>query len=81
MNAKQMFLEYAAKHNDGALLNNEQFVGKMIVEGVCISRSGGTRVNARARREGKTLILTETTIEQTIEGHNETTVEIFRVDL
>lgn len=81
MNAQEMLLNYAAKHNDGKVYTNEQFIGKAITEGICINRSGGIRTNARIRREGKTIIVTETTIAPTLEGHSETTVEILRVNV
>lgn len=81
MNAQEMLLDYAAKHNDGKIYTNEQFIGKAITEGICINRSAGIRTNARVRREGKTIIVTETTITPTVTGNREETVEIFRVNV
>lgn len=82
MNAKQMLLDYAARKNDGKVYTDEQFLGKAMTEGVRIADApGGGIVGANIRREGKTIIVTETTRMDTIEGKKETTVEIFRVSL
>lgn len=82
MNAKQMLLDYAAKHNDGKVYNNEQFLGKAMTEGVRINDApGGGIVVANIKREGKTIIVTETVKTDTIEGKKVTSGEVLRVDL
>lgn len=82
MNAKQMLLDYAAQKNDGATYTNEQWLGKAMTEGVRIADApDGSIVGVNIRREGKTIIVTETTKTDTIEGKRSNTVEIFRVNL
>lgn len=82
MNARQMLLDYAAQKNDGKVYNNEQFIGKAMTEGIRISdTSEGGIVVANIKREGKTIIVTETTKVDTLKGKETTTVEIFRVSL
>ena len=85
MDAKQMLLDYAAKNNhhrnSASPLTDEQFLGKAMIEGVRVDSSGADIVAARIRREGKTIILTETTTIDGINGKERATVEIFRVDV
>lgn len=88
MNAQQKTLEYAKGKNNGTLTNQE-FVGQMATEGVVIERTPNSKTIARLRREGKTIIVTETTVKNTNEviggklvfGKSESTREIFRADL
>jgi hypothetical protein len=82
MNAKEQALEYAQKHNNGSQKNEEIF-GQMLKEGYVISRTAGIKVVAQARREGKTIIVTETTVHtDALTGKKiESTVEIFRATL
>lgn len=90
MNAKQMLLDYAAKHNDRKVYTDEQWLGKAMTEGIVINRSGSDRTVCNIRREAKTIIVTETLVEKTdlivdgrmTDGPNKETVnEIFRVNL
>lgn len=91
MDAKSKMLEYASQHNHSEFdkLTNEEFCGKMIVEGVVVSRTSNSKVIARARREGKAIIVTETTKTQTSKvvngkvefGETETTAKIMRIEL
>ena len=86
MNAQQKMIEYAkSKMNENSTLTPEQWCGKMIAEGVrCYDD-----VIARARREGKTIIITETTREVkplVKDGRcevvtEENTVEVMRINL
>lgn len=88
MNAQEMLLDYASKKNDGSM-TNEQWLGKAITEGVVIDRQPASRIVCNIRREGKTIIVTETLKEQRVakvDGklqHNmvETATEIFRVNV
>lgn len=88
MNAKEMLLDYAAQKNDGKTYTNEQWLGKAMTEGIRIYQNG-QEIAVRVRREGKTIILTETTKTETVEkvdgrgviNKHENTVEIFRVNL
>lgn len=58
MSAQQKMIEYAkSKMNENSTLTAEQWCGKMIAEGI---RCNDDTI-ARARREGKTIIITETT--------------------
>lgn len=95
MIAQEKLLEYASKKNDTNnnvstwKLTNEEFIGKMVTEGVVIERTPNSRTVARARREGKTIILTETVVLDTAEvvdgkmvfGKSETTAEVLRIEL
>lgn len=64
MNAQEMMINYAANTApDG--FTPQEWAGKMMTEGAVISRTPSSRVVARIRREGKTIIVTETTISQT----------------
>lgn len=83
MDAKTQMLEYAAKYNDGKVYTNEQWLGKMVTEGVRLSHN----TVANCRREGKTIIITETV---TTDGYdmakmqpikNRTTIEVMRINL
>lgn len=82
MNAKQMLLDYAAKHNSGNVYTDEQFLGKAMMEGVRIANApNGGVVVSRIKRDGKTIIVTETTTSDVLAGKMSTSVEIFRVSL
>lgn len=82
MNAQQQMIEYAkSKMSASSTLTPEQWCGKMVTEGVVISREAGDMVVANARREGKTIIITETTKAEKLHGVEETTVEVMRIDL
>lgn len=90
MNAQQMLLDYASKKNDGKLgMTNEQWLGKAITEGIVIDRQPASRIVCNIRREGKTIIVTETLKEERVAKvngkleHNivETATEIFRVNV
>lgn len=82
MNAKQMLLDYAAQKNDGKVYTNEQFLGKAMTEGIRIADApDGSIVNVNIRREGKTIIVTETTKTDTLDGKKVTDNEVFRVNL
>lgn len=82
MNAQEMLLDYASKNNNHSSLTAQQFIGQAINEGVRIqdTPSGGI-VIVNVRREGKTIILSETVKEDVIEGKKVTTTEIFRVNV
>jgi hypothetical protein len=62
-------------------LTPEQWCGKMISEGIVISRDLEDMVVANAKREGKTIIITETTKVERLNGTEETTVEVMRISL
>lgn len=81
MNAQQQMLEYAKSKMGQSKLTPEQWCGKMITEGIVISREGGDIVSAKASREGKTIIITETTKTEKLNGWEETTVEAMRISL
>ena len=82
MNAQQEMLKYAnEKMSADSTLTPEQWCGKMITEGVVIERMAGDMVVARATREGKTIIITETTKIEKLSGIEETTVEVMRLSL
>ena len=89
MDAKIKLLEYAKNHNTGNILTDEEFIGKMVVEGVCINRTSNSKTIANAKRTGKTIVVTETVISQTTKivngkiefSKDETTTEIFRVEV
>lgn len=89
MNAQEKLIEYASKYNNGKVLTNEEFVGQMVVDGVAINRTPNSKTIARARREGKTIIVTETIITDTHEvvdgkivfGKSEMTDEVMRIEL
>lgn len=90
MNAQQMLLDYASKKNDGKLeMTNEQWLGKAITEGIVIDRQPASKLVCNIRREGKTIIVTETLKEERVAKvngkleHNivETVNEIFRVNV
>jgi hypothetical protein len=94
MTAQEMIIDYAAKTTpDG--FTAQQWAGKMMAEGAVISRDSNSRTFARISRQGKTIVVTETTIAQTekmaqmqngmtgiTRGEDvETTVEIMRIEL
>ncbi len=82
MTAQEKMTEYAkSKMNASSTLTPEQWCGKMIAEGIVISRDCGDTVVANARREGKTIVITETTKAEKPHGIEETTVEVIRIDL
>ncbi len=67
MNAKEMMIEYATKHNTNSFdkLSTAEFCGKMITEGVVINRTASAKTIARVARTGSTITLTETTVTKT----------------
>lgn len=86
MNAQQQMVEYAkSKMNPNSTYTPDQWCGKMIKEGVRCN--DGTI--ARARREGKTIVITETSISEKNEIVNgklvsteiETTEEVLKINL
>lgn len=86
MNAQEMLLEYAAKHNDRKVYTDEQFIGKAITEGIRLSdNERGGIVICNIKREGKTIIVTETTKTEAIVDRKPakvcSTVEILRVNV
>ena len=81
MNAQDKVIEYARKHNRFTHLTDEQFVGAMHLEGICIEQRGGENVIANLRREGREIIITETTTTPTIDGEKSETVEVLRVEI
>ena len=81
MNAQQMLLDYTSRNNDRKVYTDQQFIGKAMTEGVTISRTVVDMTVANVRREGKTIIVTETRKWNTIDGKAEETTEIFRINL
>jgi hypothetical protein len=86
MNAQQMLLDYAAKHNDRKVYTDQQFIGKAFQEGVRLANNEyGDIVICNVKREGKTIIVTETAKRDDIVDNKpcktEKTVEIFRVNV
>lgn len=84
MNAQQQMVEYAkSKMNKmgQSTLTPEQWCGKMITESIVIERMAGDMVVANAKREGKTIIITETTKVEKLNGIEETIVEVMRISL
>lgn len=89
MNAQQQVLEYANKNNDSKVYNEQQFVVEMSKGGIVINRTPSSKTIAKLRREGKTLIITETTITETTEivdgkaifGEKQMVVEVLRAEL
>ncbi len=84
MNAQQQMVEYAKSRMNKmgqSTLTPEQWCGKMITEGIVIERMAGDMVVANAKREGKTIIITETTKVEKLNGIEETTVEVMRISL
>lgn len=83
MDAKAQLLAYAAKHNDRKVYTDEQWCGKLAVEGVRLDQD----TVAQGRREGKTIIVTETTtkrgydFERQCYAETKTTVEVMRINL
>lgn len=61
MTAQEMITDYAAK-TAPKNFTVQQWAGKMMTEGAVISRTTNSRVVARISRQGKTIIVTETTI-------------------
>ena len=89
MNAKEQMIQYASKHNTSGKMTNEAFCGQMMQEGIVISRTSNQVTSARVRREGKTIIVTETTVTRTNEivnekiefGETSNVVEVFRAEV
>jgi hypothetical protein len=91
MNAQEKVLEYAHKHNANQFdkLTDQELAGKMMIEGVAISRTPNSRVIARIVRDGSQIIITETTrttvnkIEngRVLDIVTESTIEIDRISL
>ena len=85
MNSREKALQYAAKYNDQKVYTDEQFFGKMIIEGVTISQF--PRVIATAKRTGNEIIITETTVTESamlVDGKvqvTETSEEVLRIEL
>lgn len=82
MNAQEQMIEYAkSKMMSDSKLTPAQWCGKLVTEGVVISRNGGDMVSAKATREGKTIIITETTKTEKLHGFEETAIEVMRINL
>lgn len=89
MNAQEKLLGYAREHNDNPNMTPEQFCGQMVTEGIVIDRTPGSMTVARMKREGQTIIVTETVKSETHEVVDgklistpvKETTEIFRVDV
>lgn len=82
MNAQQKMIQYAkSKMSNSSTLTPEQWCGKMITDGIVIERMGGDMVVANAKRQGKTIIITETTKIEKLNGIEEATVEVMRINL
>lgn len=82
MNAQQQMIEYAkSKMSANSTLNLEDWYGKMVTEGIVITREAGDMVVIKGRCEGKTIIITETTKAEKLHGIEETTVEVMRINL
>jgi hypothetical protein len=82
MNAQQQMIEYAkSKMSANSTLTPEQWCGKMITEGIVISRDAGDMVVAKASRQGQAIVITETTKAEKLHGIEETTVEVMRINL
>jgi len=91
MTAQEKLIEYASKYNNGKVLTNEEFVGKMVTEGCVIERTPNSMTVANAKREGKTIIVTETIKTDTInivdgkllvtKHGNIETAEVLRIEL
>ena len=81
MNAQEMLLDYAKSHNNSNL-TDQQFIGQAINEGIRIADNAhGDRMSVRITREGKTIVVTETTKMDTPNGKEQITNEIFRVNI
>jgi len=86
---QEKMIEYAKQHNNERIFTHEVFCGKMITEGVVIERTPGGMTVARAKREGKTIIVTETVQSEKLEIVNgqliskpvEVTTEVLRIEL
>lgn len=89
MTPQEKLIEYAKKYNNEKVLTHEEFIGKARLEGVAIARTPNSVTTANVRREGKTIIITETTKTRTQEivgGKLEfvesiETVEALRIEL
>ena len=79
MNAQEKLLEYADKNNSAATVTNEEFCGKMMIEGVVINRSPMTKTIARMSREGRTITVTETLVTEDTLDPNKTTEQTTKV--
>ena len=88
MNAQQMLIQYAETKNDGTM-SNEAWLGKAIQGGIVFNRTPMSKTYCNIRREGKTIIVTETTEEEktnVVDGKvnfetTKTTTEILRVEI
>ena len=84
MNAQEKLLEYAKKNNSAATVTNEEFCGKMMLEGAVINRTPMTKTIARMSREGRTITVTETLVTKDTFDPNKTTehtTEVMRVEI
>lgn len=91
MTTQEKLIEYAKKHNNGKVLTNEEFIGKMITEGCVIARTPNSMTVANAKRDGKTIIVTETIktdVTNIVDGKlvivkhgNIETAEVLRIEL
>jgi len=88
MNAQEKITEYAHGKNDTSMTDQE-FAGMMIKEGAVINRTPSSKTIARITRQGRQIIITETTVTGTskaqdgklVFGETTETVEIARIDL
>ena len=65
MTPQEKMIEYAKKNNDQKVYTHEQFIGKMIAEGIVINRTPTSMTVANAKREGLTITITETVQKET----------------
>jgi hypothetical protein len=62
---RERLMAYAKKHNDGKTYTNEQWLGKMVKEGVVLNRSSNSTTYAEGKRDGKVIRVIETTVTKT----------------
>ena len=77
MDAKTMMLEYAAKHNDGKVYTNEQWIGKAVTEGIRLD----WQTTAKISRKGQTITITETRTVNTATGTDKTDTVVMTISL
>lgn len=88
MNAQEKVLEYAHKHNDNTMTDQE-VAGQMVIKGYVINRTPNSKTFARITRQSNQIIITETTETTThkiengkvVDYKNVSTVEIDRINL
>jgi hypothetical protein len=82
MTPQERMIEYAKKNMMTDRLTPEQWCGQMATEGIVISRTPMSRTIAKATRKGSTIIVTETTMIENVDGSiTETTVDALRIEL